>query len=130
MNPALQPGHWVYCKFDGQQDLPPGVNALATYRESEGVSAIVEHSDAVAHGLAHHFDCALITLSVHSDLASVGFMSEILKTLAARAIPCNVVSAYYHDHLFVPLQLAQPALDALHMMKQQRVADIARCPAA
>jgi hypothetical protein len=41
-----------------------------------------------------------------------------------------VVSAYYHDHLFVPLQLAQPALDALHMMKQQRVADIARCPAA
>jgi len=38
MQPALQPGHLGgYCKFDGREELTPGLEAFATYREAEGI---------------------------------------------------------------------------------------------
>ena len=45
---------------------------------------------------------AQITLRIHSSLEAVGMMAAIAAALTARNIPCNAVSAYYHDHLFVP----------------------------
>ena len=44
----------------------------------------------------------MITLDVHSSLESVGFLAAVSARLAAAGIPCNAVSAFHHDHLFVP----------------------------
>lgn len=119
MAPALGPGRYVYCTFaDG--DLPAGLKPLCIYREAEGYSAILEVDEALRHGVAHQFQCAMITLNVHSDLAAVGFMSVVLGTLAEFEIPCNVVSAYYHDHLFVPAERAGEAMFALQQMSNVR----------
>jgi hypothetical protein len=43
----------------------------------------------------------MITLTVHSDLEAVGLLAKVSNKLAQEGISINVVSAYYHDHIFV-----------------------------
>lgn len=54
-----------------------------------------------------------LELSVYSDLQAVGFLAKIAEALAAVNVPCNAVAAFYHDHIFVPLEKADTALLAL-----------------
>jgi hypothetical protein len=49
-------------------------------------------------------------LTVHSSLEAVGFLAAITARLAETGISVNVVSAFYHDHLFVPHDRADEAL--------------------
>jgi hypothetical protein len=37
--------------------------------------------------------------------------------LARQNIPCNMVAAYHHDHVFVPSAMAERALQALSAMQ-------------
>jgi hypothetical protein len=55
----------------------------------------------------------MITLNVHSALDAVGFLSAVMQALTAAGISSNAVSAFYHDHLFVPLNRAEEALQVL-----------------
>jgi hypothetical protein len=71
---------------------------------------------AKALGLAHQFESRMVTLTVHSALDAVGFLARLSAALAAQGIACNVVSAFHHDHLFVPkdrLEAAMQVLDGL-----------------
>jgi hypothetical protein len=49
----------------------------------------------------------------------VGFLARISAVLAAVGIPCNVVSAVHHDHLFVPEAQANAALATLQALETQ-----------
>lgn len=112
MAPVVCPGTFVYCTFS-QASLPDGLEAISTFREAEGLTAIVPKANAEALGLHFEFESTLITLSVHSSLAAVGFLARVCRALAASSIPCNVVSGFYHDHLFVPCDRLPEALEAL-----------------
>lgn len=117
MAPLLAPEHYVYCSFPDHR-LPEGVDALCLFREVEGLTAIVNKADAQALRLPFTFESRLITLEVHSDLAAVGFLSAVCAALARARISCNAVSAYYHDHLFVPAADAERAMQVLQAMVQ------------
>ena len=52
----------------------------------------------------------MITLTVHSSLEAVGFLAVITRKLAQHSISVNAVSAYHHDHLFVPVACAEEAM--------------------
>ena len=54
-----------------------------------------------------------ITLDVHSSLEAVGLTAAVSAALAEENISCNVVAAYYHDHLFVPVADAERAMETL-----------------
>ena len=54
-----------------------------------------------------------ITLSIHSSLDAVGFTAAVANKLAANGISANVVAAHYHDHVFVPANKAELALQLL-----------------
>jgi len=112
MTPLLASKHYVYCSFPNHR-LPDGVDALCLFREVEGLTAIVDKAIAEALKLPFAFESRLITLEVHSDLAAVGFLSVVCAALAQSGIACNVVSAYYHDHLFVPAADAEKAMRVL-----------------
>ena len=56
---------------------------------------------------------AWIVLTVHSDLASVGFLAKITEKLAAAGISVNAVSAFYHAHLLVPVEKTEKAMVVL-----------------
>lgn len=57
---------------------------------------------------------AWITLTVHSSLEAVGLTAAVSKALAENAVSCNVVAAFYHDHLFVRQQDTAATLEILN----------------
>lgn len=106
--PFLHPRRYVFVR-----DLPGGVDAVATIREDEGLSAVVAADDADARGLAGEFPCAMITLRVHSALDAVGFLAVITRALADAGIGTNPVAGFHHDHLFVPWDRRHDAMAVL-----------------
>lgn len=112
MSPSVHPEVFVFCCFaDGQ--LPPALTPVCTFHETEGLTAIVPLREAQALGLAFQFESRMLTLTVHSALDAVGFLARISAALAAQGIAYNVVSAFHHDHLFVPRDRLDDALWAL-----------------
>jgi hypothetical protein len=105
--PALAPRpRAIRCLDAG---IAPPADAIMLFREEEGTTAVVE----IDHAGDHEPHWAQITLRIHSSLEAVGMMAAISAALAARDIPCNAVSAYYHDHLFVPWARREDAMTAL-----------------
>ncbi len=115
MDPALAPGEFVFAT--GQKD-PEGIDPLCRFREAEGITWILRREDAERLGLEFAYPCRMITLRVHSSLDAVGFLARVASGLAVRGISSNVVSAYFHDHLFVPASRAEEALAALRDLTQ------------
>jgi hypothetical protein len=112
MKPELRPGTYLFCtRADGA--VPAGLAPLATFREAEGVTLVVRREEAERCGLGGTFECAWITLTVHSDLAAVGFLAAVAGALARAGIPCNAIAAFHHDHLFVPVAMAERAMTVL-----------------
>jgi hypothetical protein len=50
---------------------------------------------------------------VHSALDGTGLTAAVSAALAAAGIPCNMVAAFHHDHVFVPAAMAARALAVL-----------------
>lgn len=118
MAPQVQPGTFVYCTLR-DASLLDGLEPVCTMQEAEGLTAIVPKAQAQALGIAFQFESVLITLSVHSSLAAVGFLARVCSVLAAASIPCNVVSGFYHDHLFVPSDKLSETLAALGQLSRR-----------
>ena len=88
-------------------------DAIGIFQEAEGTTLILSRHRADANKLNYSSVFRLITLSVHSSLDAVGFLAAIATKLAEHGISVNPVSAYYHDHLFVPTSRAAEAMDLL-----------------
>lgn len=102
MQPRLDPRPFVFCSVEPAVYAGLEVTPIGLFHEAEGVSLILEQSQADRAGLAYSGVWALITLTVYSDLAAVGFLAAITARLASAGLSVNPVAAYYHDHLFVP----------------------------
>lgn len=95
--PQLHPEPFVFVTVEH-----PPAEAIATFRESEEMTAILPKETADGRGLSYTYVAAWITITVHSALDAVGFLAPVMAKLADAGISCNVVSAVHHDHLFVP----------------------------
>ncbi len=116
MQPKLVPGKYVFCTVPKSKLSALKITPKLLFREEEGVTLIVEKEIADKNKLSYEKAWSLITLNVHSDLSAVGFLAVITPALAAVGISVNVVSAYYHDHLFVPEDKAEEALRVLRKL--------------
>ena len=112
MQPRLNGGIYVYAVVPHGQVLPAD-GVVATFRETEGTTVILEESAARDAGLCVLFRAAWITLTVDSALDAVGFTAAFAQALGAAGISCNVVAAAHHDHVFVPAERAELALQCL-----------------
>ncbi len=116
MKPELDPREWVFCTVPTIQTERALGEAIGMFREAEGTTLILERIRAERLGLPYSGIWSKVTLTVHSSLDAIGFLAVITSRLAAAGISVNAISAYYHDHLFVPLyqrQRAMTELDAL-----------------
>jgi uncharacterized protein len=112
MRPELQPGDYVFCTMP---DTNPVLlkDALMCFREQEGLTLVLQKEQADALQLSYSFVTAWITLTVHSSLEAVGLTAAFATALAEENISCNVVAAYYHDHIFVAKPDAARAIAVL-----------------
>lgn len=116
MTPTLDPRIFVFVTIVSDQLSEHIAEALMVFREGEGVTLIVEEAWANARGLTSTFRCQSITLQIHSSLDAVGFLAAIVPALAGAGIGVNPVSAFFHDHLFVPADQAEDAMQTLRIL--------------
>ncbi|WOD41855.1 ACT domain-containing protein [Nodosilinea sp. E11] len=116
MQPRLREGEYVFCTLPNTILYPPHLDPVGYFKEDEGLTLMVLKPQADAAGLSYTAVFALITLAVHSSLEAVGFMAAIATHLASHGISVNPVSAFYHDHLFVPVKDADRAIALLQSL--------------
>mgnify|MGYP005847575173 CR=1 FL=1 len=112
MRPELNPGRYAFVALPEGYCLDYSL-AVASIREAEGPSVILPEQVALDLKLPAAFTAAWITLKVHSDPAAVGLTAAFSTARAEAGISCNVVAGVHHDHLFVPVDQAQQAMDTL-----------------
>ena len=116
MRPALNEGTYVFASITQEQLAPIETEAIMIFREKEGTTVVLPLETAQAAGITFEFRSKLITLTVHSSLSAIGFLAAIAAELASAGISINAVSAFYHDHLFVPESKAELAISLLSAM--------------
>ena len=113
LNPEMQEGVFVFVTIPDAEKIPEEIDQILQFREDEGRTLILPRNQAEAAGLEYSFPCRHIILTVHSHLSAVGLLAHVTALLSEAGISVNVVSGYYHDHLFVPLKSAEKALRVL-----------------
>jgi uncharacterized protein len=116
MEPVLNEGVYVFASVPftfNASSLEP----IATVREQEGLTVIVEEGRARAAKLKVLCRAVWITLKVHSDLEAVGLTAAFASVTSQANISCNVIAGAFHDHIFVPVDSGEKALTALHELQ-------------
>ena len=112
MNPELRPGAFVFVALPPDAQVP-AVEVQASSWEPEGRSVVLRQEDADALGLDYDYVAAWVVLRVHSSLQAVGLTAAASGALADADLSCNVIASFHHDHLLVPYEAAEQALDVL-----------------
>ncbi|WP_218919364.1 ACT domain-containing protein [Longibacter salinarum] len=117
MGPVLLDDEFVYLTVpDDPEEWPDALTQaepIGTFREEEGESWIVARSVADEAEMTYDVVFRGITLSVHSSLTAIGFLAVLTFALSEQGIAVNVVSATYHDHLFVPKERVRETMAVL-----------------
>jgi len=115
--PVLLKPDYVFCTVAHATQVDYcELKPLASFREDEGLSLILEQIVADEAGLIYESVFKGITLTVHSSLDAVGLTAAVAGKLAEHGISANVVAASHHDHIFVPRDKAEQALKLLAAM--------------
>ncbi|MDH6283776.1 acetyl esterase/lipase [Prescottella agglutinans] len=117
----VRPEPYVYATVDPTH--PALADAQATVVESEGVTLVIRRSDAEAHGLSGEFASAWLTLTVHSSLEAVGLTAAFSSALGRDGISCNVLAGFHHDHILVPFDRRDDAVQTLRGLAGHTAAD-------
>lgn len=117
LNPALNEGKYVYCTVNDIDTIPMS-KILFLFKETESVTMVLKKEDAEALNLDFSYVASWITLEVHSSLSAVGLTAKFSQALSDAGISCNVVAAYFHDHIFVDEKDAAKAIEVLNALKE------------
>ena len=120
MKPQLNEGKFVFCILDTLRSAV-ALDPLCIFQEEEGITVILPKGRADDKSLPYSLVCAWITLTVHSSLKAVGLTAAVSRALTDANVSCNVVAAYHHDHIFVPIQDAEQAMNALNKLAANTV---------
>ena len=119
MQPILEDEELVFCSLSPALAEEYFVLCQGYFVEREGITVIIGKHLADLKDLAYDLVFKRVTMNVHSSLAAVGFLARITEVLAAQGFSVNVVSAYYHDHLYIQSDMAQAALETLLLWRDK-----------
>ena len=117
MRPELNFGDYVFTSQLSINQIPRNI-IVGQFSEKEGFTIIIEKEKADDLGLHYDFIASWITLTIHSSLESVGLTAIFASELAKHGIGCNVVAAYFHDHIFVDKKDGEKALKVLRNLSE------------
>lgn len=114
LSPKVDSTTYVYCtvphaKYGELEKLKP----IVSIAELEGLTLVIPLDQAKAEGLDYYRIFRRITLEGHSSLEALGLTSVVTSLLAERGITTNVIAGFYHDHMFVPSDRIEEAMEAL-----------------
>jgi len=118
MTPQLNEGDYVFCTVDAISKIEIN-DVICFFKEAESFTIIVKQSVADKLGLIYSYIAAWITLTVHSSLDAVGLTAAFSTALGDKGISCNVVAAFYHDHIFVRKEDAEKAMLVLYNLTRE-----------
>lgn len=113
LKPECNPGDYVFCKVDQLGNLNLDEIDMI-FKEKEAITLILKKETAEKLNLEYTVVMSWITLCIHSSLEAVGLTAAFSKALSDRGISCNVVAAYYHDHIFVNKKDTEKAMEILN----------------
>ena len=113
MKPKRNLGEFVFCEVENLEKI--NLNEIVmTFREEESITIIVKKEIADKLNLKYSFIASWITLTIHSSLDAVGLTAAFSKALSENGISCNVVAAFYHDHIFVDKKDTEKTMEILN----------------
>lgn len=113
MKPEHVSGDYVFCKVENVKDV--NLNEIQMFfKEKEAITIILKKEIADVLQLEYSTIMSWITLTVHSSLEAVGLTAAFSRALSEHQISCNVVAAFYHDHIFVNKKDTQKAMEILN----------------
>jgi hypothetical protein len=112
MKPKINIGEYVFCTI-ADSTIVNYHDVVLFFKEEEGNTVILQKEMADKLKLDYSFIASWITLTVHSSLDAVGLTAAFSRALADEGISCNVVAAFYHDHIFVDRKDAVKAMQVL-----------------
>ncbi len=115
MKPKHNAGDYVFCTVRNTETID--LNQIEMFfREEEGFTVILKKEAADSLNLDYSAIMSWITLTVHSSLEAVGLTAAFSKALSENNISCNVVAAYYHDHIFINKKDTEKAMEVLRKL--------------
>lgn len=112
LKPILNNGEYVFCTLPDLSKIS-SEEIVCLFRESEGITIIITKELADKYELQYSYVARWITLQVHSSLSAVGLTATFAKALMDENISCNVVAAFYHDHIFIDYKDSEKAMEVL-----------------
>ncbi|WP_179349919.1 ACT domain-containing protein [Winogradskyella pacifica] len=113
MKPKHNFGDFVFCKTEHLDQINLS-QVIMTFKEEESTTIILEKRIADQLHFDYSYVASWITLTVHSSLEAVGLTAAFSNALSDNGISCNVVAAYYHDHIFVDKKDTDKAMEVLN----------------
>jgi len=113
MKPKLNVGDFVFCSLRDLTTIDIN-DAILVFKEEEAITVIIKRAIAETLQLKYSYIASWITLTVYSSLDAVGLTAAFSKALAENGISCNVVAAYYHDHIFIDKKDTDKAMEILN----------------
>ncbi|CAZ95335.1 ACT domain-containing protein [Zobellia galactanivorans] len=117
MTPKLNPGEFVFVTLKNADHIARK-DILCEFKEHEGTTLVITKPKADELGLTYDYIASWITLSIHSSLEGVGLTALFSSELAKHNISCNVIAAYYHDHIFVDIKDGANAIEVLERLSK------------
>lgn len=117
MKPKHNVGEFVFCNTKNIEQLDWS-QVIMMFREDESITIITPKEVADKLNIEYSFVASWITLTVHSSLEAVGLTAAFSKALSEEGISCNVVAAYYHDHIFVDKKDTEKAMGILNQFSK------------
>ncbi|MEG2101331.1 ACT domain-containing protein [Flavobacterium sp. FlaQc-28] len=112
MKPEHNSGDYVFCKIEKVENI--NLNEIEMlFKEKEAFTLILKKENAEKLNLEYSVVMSWITLSVHSSLEAIGLTAAFSNALSEHEISCNVVAAYYHDHIFIDKKDTVKAMEIL-----------------
>ena len=116
----VRPDTYVVVSLPLGAEIPVvGRQVGAVILEDEGPTVVTTLSHAAHKGWDHNFVASWLTIEVHSSLEAVGLTAAFSRQLGRAGIPCNVIAGFFHDHILVPVDKTDAAVEVIEALARQ-----------